>query len=184
MEKKEILSLPLQISELSKVLVFSSVSILSFFVPFSLGHPQWFVGIIVNACLFLSVIFLPVKLYLPLIILPSIGVLSRGLIFGLLTQLLFLFIPFIWLGNLALIFIFKKFYLRYGFLLSMILASFSKFLILFFIANIYFKISFVPQVFLQTMGLSQLFTALAGGIVSYVIFKIYGKINTGTKRTN
>jgi len=109
-EKEITLSLPLQISEMKANLVFASVSILSFFAPFAFGHPQWLVGTIVNACLFLGAVYLPKKYYIPLAVLPSLGVLARGLVFGPFTYFLVYFLPFIWLGNLILILVFKKIY--------------------------------------------------------------------------
>lgn len=203
-EKSTTLSLPLQIPELSKVLVFASVSILSFFVPFAFGHPQWLVGTIVNACLFLGTMFLPQKYFLPLAVLPSLGVLARGIIFGPFTYFLVYFLPFIWLGNLILILAFRNVYefqlkrdpisskvknvfsklLEIGSLIG--LPAFAKFLFLFLIANIYFKFSIVPKLFLTAMGLNQLATALAGGVGAFVIFKIYtgyGKFFSGSKKT-
>ena len=181
-ERITTLNLPLQISEMKKFLVFAAVSILSFFVPFSLGHPQWLVGTVVNACLFLEAGFLPKKYFLPLAVLPSLGVLARGLVFGPFTYFLVYFLPFIWLGNLILILVFrlssKLTVVNFddkGFIFAVILAAFAKFLFLFLIANIYFKFSIVPALFLNSMGLNQLATALAGGTVSLLIFKLYGQ---------
>lgn len=167
MEKDLTTSLPIQISEFAQVLFFAGVSILSFFVPFAFGHPQWLVGTVVNASLFSGAIYLPKKYFLPLIIFPSLGVLARSLVFGPFTYFLVYFLPFIWLGNLVLILVFK----RTGF----VAASAAKFLFLFIFANIYFSFHLVPKLFLQTMGIFQLLTALAGGAISYLIFKFYAR---------
>jgi hypothetical protein len=129
-----------------------------------LGHPQWLVGTVVNACLFSGAIYLPRKYILPLAIFPSLGVLARGLIFGPFTWFLVYFLPFIWLGNLILIIVSKKF--------NLIFAAFTKFLFLFLVANIYFSFHIVPKVFLVTMGLNQLATALAGGFIILLWLKI------------
>lgn len=180
-EKTLTLGLPIALAGRKAVLISSAVFLLSFFVPFMLGHPQWLVGTIVNACLFLSATFLSKKMYLPLIILPSLGVLARGVIFGPLTAFLIYFLPFLWLGNLLLIIVFRRtYYLKYPF--SVFIASAVKYLFLFSVAGIYFKLGFVPAVFLQAMGLNQLSTALAGGIMSYIIFSIYGQYIAGNKR--
>jgi hypothetical protein len=175
MEQKEglTISLPLQISELAQVLFFAGISVLSFFVPFGLGHPQWLVGTAVNACLFLSVIYLPRKYYLPFVILPSLGVLARGIIFGPFTLFLVYFLPFIWLGNVVLILVFKNLYSRAGFIFSGILASVAKFLLLFLTANLCFNFHWVPKLFMQAMGLNQLVTALSGGLISFILWKSY-----------
>ena len=69
MEEKTLsISFPINLSAVASSLVFAGLSILSIIIPFSLGHPQLLVGTIVNACLFLAVIFLPSKYYLPLAI--------------------------------------------------------------------------------------------------------------------
>lgn len=179
-EKVLVKSLPFHVSELAPGMIFAEVSILCFFAPFGLGHPQWLVGTAVNACLFLTALFLPKKYFLPMAILPSLGVLARGLVFGPLTLFLVYFLPFIWLGNLILILVFKNYikltavknaYLN--FVLVILVASVVKFLFLFLIANFYFKFHFAPKLFLTTMGLNQLATALAGGLISFLFFKIY-----------
>lgn len=177
------LSSPVILTNKVSVMVFTGIFSLSFFIPFSLGHPQWLVGTIVNTCLFLAVIFLPRKFFLPLIIFPSLGVLARGVIFGPFTPFLIYFLPFIWLSNLVLILMFKKLYFS-NYFFAIFIASAAKYLFLFAAANTYFKLHFVPAVFLQAMGTSQLFTAVTGGIISFIFFKIYGKYFSGNKRAS
>jgi len=181
--KTSSLNLPISLSIPISTLIFIGLSLLSFSISFSLGHPQWLIGTIVNACLFLSVIFLPRKFILPLMILPSLGVLSRGIIFGPFTIFLVYFLPFIWLSNLFLILVFKKFFSYLNYFSSVLIAATAKFLFLFISANLYFKFSLIPKVFLQLMGINQFLTALAGGIISWVIFNFYAKHNSGNKRT-
>ncbi|KKS21122.1 MAG: hypothetical protein UU77_C0008G0039, partial [candidate division WWE3 bacterium GW2011_GWC1_41_7] len=60
-----------------------------------------------------------------------------------------------------------------GFLISVFIASASKYLFLFITASLYFKFNFVPAVFLQAMGISQFLTAIIGGIVSFIILFFY-----------
>jgi len=173
---------PINLTKSATNLVFIAFSFLSFLIPFSLGGPQWLVGTIVNVCLFLAAVFLPKKFFLPLIIFPSLGVVGRGIIFGPFTSFLVYFLPFIWLGNLILILFFKTLYKEIGekfyyfrYFLSVFLAAAAKYLFLLTVANLYFKLHFVPAVFLQAMGISQLLTALAGGIISLIIFSMYSK---------
>lgn len=177
-QKTKTLSLPLTSS--IAILTFIGLSLLSLIFPFSLGHPQWLVGAIVNACLFLSAIFLPKKYFAPLIILPSLGVLGRGIIFGPFTYFLVYFLPFIWFGNLILILFFKKLYRTFDsklshsrFFLAVFCASAVKFLFLMAVANLYFGLNLVPKLFLQVMGINQLFTALAGGAIAWFILNFY-----------
>ncbi len=182
-QKTSSLNLPVSLSAPIPILIFIGLSLLSFSIPFSLGHPQSLVGTIVNACLFLTAIFLPRKFILPLIILPSLGVLSRGIIFGPLTMLLVYFLLFIWLANLVLILVFKKFFSHLNYFFSIFLAATAKSLFLFTIASVYFQLSLAPKIFVQLMGLNQFFTALAGGIISWIIFSFYEKYNPRNKRT-
>jgi len=183
-QKTSSLNLPISLSAPIPILIFIGLSSLSFSTPFYLGHPQWLVGAIVNTCLFLAAIFLPKKFVLPLIIFPSLGVLSRGIIFGPLTMFLVYFLPFIWLANLVLISVFKKLFLYLNYFSSVFLAATAKFLFLFMVANIYFELSLAPKIFLQLMGINQLLTALAGGAISWIIFNLYAKHNSRNKRTN
>ena len=162
-------------SDLRQIIAFSVISILSFCVPFTLGQPQWLVGTIVNACLFLGAIYLPKKYFILLAILPSLGILSRGLIFGQLTIFLVYFLPFIWLGNLILMIVFSRLIRAnkpMSFFYGVAGSALAKFLFLFILANIYFNLEIVPELFLTAMGLNQLATALTGGIIAFIVFKI------------
>jgi len=170
--KTATLNLPIELKNTIKIAAFAGISVLSFSIPFFLGYPQWLIGTIVNACLFSAAIFLPKKFFLPLIIFPSLGVLLRGVIFGPFTPFLAYFLPFIWLGNLVLILSFKKLY-SFNYPVSVFFAAFAKYLFLMIIANIYFKFQVVPAIFLQAMGLGQFLTALAGGMISLVVFNIW-----------
>lgn len=151
-------------------------------LPFSIslfwGGPQWLVGTIVNFCLYLGVILLPKKYIFPMVILPSIGVLARGLIFGPLTLFLLYFLPFIWLANLIMILIFKRLYDCRKNIWSIFIASMAKFLFLTIIAFIYIQFNLVPAAFLQLMGTMQLLTALAGGLITWYLLIVYEKIHT------
>ena len=94
------------IQENAELVVYSMVC---FFVPFLLGHPQLLVGTVVNASLILAALNLKSYKLLPIIMIPSLGVLTKGLIFGPFTIFLVYMIPFIWIGNTILVYCFKKF---------------------------------------------------------------------------
>jgi len=174
-------NLPLQVSDLASGLILAGVYSLSFFVPFALGHPQWLVGTIVNVCLFLGAVYLPKRYFIALAVLPSLGVLARGVLFGSFTMFLVYFLPFIWIGNLLLVLTTKGLFSRFGYIFSAFSACVFKFLFLFIIANICFRYDVVPAFFLHSMGLNQLSTALDGGLVAFLVFKIYGQLNTRSK---
>lgn len=155
-----------------ETVVYSAVC---FFAPFLLGHPQQVVGIVVNAMLVTAALNLKGAKLLPVITVPCLGVLSRGLVFGPLTVFLVYFIPFIWIGNAILVFSFKHFRLakkmNYWAVLAIGTALKSGFL--FASAVVLYKLGAVPAVFMASMGSMQVFTAVLGGIAAYGIH--YGK---------
>lgn len=149
-------------------------SLSCFFIPFLIGHPQFLVGSVVNAFLVLSSLNLQRHRLLPIIVLPSLGVLARGLIFGPFTVFLIYFIPFIWVGNAVIVFGFKYLYLhkKLNYLLTLIISASLKASFLFLVALILYKLHFVPAIFLTAMGITQLETALLGGFVAFVANRI------------
>ncbi len=155
--------------------------LVGFLVPFTIGHPQLLVGIVVNATLILGAVELEsVRKTVPLLFAPSLGVLARGLIFGPFTPFLAIMLPFIWLGNAILVFGISEFYrkrrINYGITLSAFSAAKAGFL--FSIAFIFVSAAILPPVFLSAMGATQLVTALAGGFVAFGLHRsgITGKL--------
>ncbi|MFH1683048.1 MAG: hypothetical protein ABIA37_04590 [Candidatus Woesearchaeota archaeon] len=145
-----------------------SYSLLAFFVPLLMGHPQFVVGTMVNAALVLAALNLKGAKLLPVILLPSLGVLSRGMIFGPFTIFLLIMIPFIWIGNSLLVFSIKEFYLRrkYNKYLSLGIGISFKVAFLFSMACVLVKASILPVLFLTAMGLTQVYTAVAGSALA------------------
>lgn len=141
-----------------------------FLVPFVFTHPQLLTGIIVNALIFTASEKLDKKAIWPILLLPSLGAVSRGMLFGPLTFFLIYFLPFIWLGNYlqASVFSFTR---EQKYSVRIILAATAKYLLLILVANIYFRLQIVPRVFVTSMGLIQLITACLGGLVSYLWLK-------------
>jgi hypothetical protein len=154
-------------------------SLIGFLVPFLLGHPQIIVGIIVNASLILAALSLKESKMLPVIIMPSIGVLCRGLIFGPYTPLLIYMIPFIWIGNALLAYLFKTMNIgsKVNSLLSLLASAAVKTAFLFLAALFFVNLKILPTLFLTTMGMMQLYTALAGGAIALAIFQIRKKFS-------
>jgi hypothetical protein len=153
-------------------------SLVAFFVPFLIGHPQLVVGIAVNAALILGATYLKGYKLLPVILLPSLGVLARGMIFGPFTMYLIYMIPFIWLGNAVFAYGFKYLMQRklekknqVANVIMPILPATVKTVFLFTSALILVKLSILPTIFLITMGVLQLVTALAGGTIAVGIIK-------------
>ncbi len=142
-----------------------------FFVPFLAGHPQFLVGTIVNAALVLAALNLRSYKILPIIIFPNVGVLTRGLIFGPFTVFLLYMVPFIWIGNSILVIAIKELNLkrRMNRLLSLGIGAAAKTLFLFAVAAVLVHFSVLPSVFLASMGMMQLYTALTGGLLAFGI---------------
>ena len=146
-------------------------SIFSFLVPFFIGHPQIAVGIIVNAMLVVSALNLKGCRLLPVIILPSIAMLSRGLLFGPFTIYLLYLIPFIWIGNSIIVFSFKffKLKLKKNYWLTLIIGAVLKSGFLFLAAFALYSLGIIPVAFLAAMGIMQLITAILGGTAAYAV---------------
>ena len=146
-------------------------SIFSFLVPFFIGHPQIAVGIIVNAMLIVSALNLKGHKLLPVIVLPSIAMLSRGMLFGPFTIYLLYLTPFIWIGNSIIVFSFKflKLRLKKNYWLALIIGAILKSGFLFLAAFALYSLGIIPAVFLAAMGVMQLVTALLGGTAAYAV---------------
>ncbi|MGV8168449.1 MAG: hypothetical protein ACP5N3_00165 [Candidatus Nanoarchaeia archaeon] len=158
-------------------------SALAFLVPFTLGHPQLIVGILVNAALVLAALNLKDYKLLPVIMLPSIAVLSRGMIFGPFTIFLIYMIPFIWIGNIILVYAFKELKLKrkMNSIVTLIIGAGAKTLFLFLCALLLVKTGMIPAPFLVSMGVLQLYTALLGGILALGIHETKKRVNAAAK---
>jgi len=150
---------------------FPILSLIAFVIPFSLGHSQITTGIFVNTLLYLSSILLPLKKSWFIAFLPAVAILARGFVFGPLTSFLVYFLPFIWLGNLVILLAPKILFLRNKQYITIIISATIKFIFLFAIANLFYSANLVPKLFLTSMGIYQLITALTGGTIAYFILK-------------
>ena len=150
--------------------------ILAFSIPFLISGPQILTGTMVNALLFIFATkqIKQNDLYL-ISFLPGLGALSNGLLFGKFTLYLLFFLPFIWLGNLVLIWSFNKVRLHTVFPLTVIIPAVIKAALLYLSAVILVGNHLVPKVFLSSMGMVQTLTALLGGIIVSVLFRIAGR---------
>ncbi|MCX8190264.1 MAG: hypothetical protein N3F05_03510 [Candidatus Diapherotrites archaeon] len=159
-------------SEFYKMLEGICYGLFCFFLPFVLSHSQQqlIVGILVNTMLVVSALRLKLHYTLPVVLLPSLGVVSAGLLFGNLTRYVILLVPFIWLGNFALVFVFKKMAKR-PFYIKAVLASALKATWLGLSAFTLIQFSLIPKALLFPMSLMQLITALAGSLVAFTVLK-------------
>lgn len=154
-------------------------SALCFLIPFFIGHPQLLVGTIVNASLILGALNIKNLKLLPIIILPSLAVLSRGLIFGPFTIFLVYMIPFIWIGNSLLVYTFKQLNLnkKVNKWFTLAAGALIKTLFLFVSAFVLVNLKILPPPFLVAMGLFQFYTAIMGGILAISVQAIKKKVS-------
>lgn len=152
--------------ENTELIIYTSIC---FFLPFFLHQSQYLTGTIINTALVLSALRLKTNKLLPIIIMPSLGVLMAGLLFGTLTNYLLYLIPFIWIGNASLIYFVRKINKK---LVSLPVATVIKAGFLFSATFILVKLTLIPSAFLVAMGPIQLLTSLSGGTIAFGINKI------------
>lgn len=160
-----------EFSQLHENVEFAVYCMLSFFVPFFLAGPQLLVGSIVNCALVLGALNLRGWKIMPIILLPSIGVLFAGIIFSELTSSLIYMMPFIWAGNAILVLAVKYLALRKNMnkVSALVLSSVMKAGLMFVSAFALSVYGFVPAALLGAMGILQLQTALIGGGAALLI---------------
>ena len=155
-----------------KVLTFFEVSLWGtmVMVPLLLPGPQLVVGSVINMALVVGAMRLDQKRWWMMVILPSLTVMMRGVLFGSLTSFLIYFLPMIWLGNWVLM---KVICLleRRAWWERMLVASLAKMLILWMGASLYFSLEIVPLMFVTAMGVMQGITAVLGGVGAQLILK-------------
>ncbi len=163
-----------RIGERVMALEFSLISLIAFAIPMLLSHPQIITGSIVNAILIYSSLRFRAKYILPLIVLPSISAVVKGMLFGPATPLLIFLMPFIWVGNAAIIYAMKDMFVekKKHYILSLIMGAFIKALIIgggAFIVSQFIKL---PTILLIGMSIMQIITATIGGLLVYIGMKL------------
>jgi hypothetical protein len=140
-------------------------AMVAFSLPFILGHEQLLVGSVVNCALVLAALNLRGARLLPVILLPSIGALLAGMIFGPQSTSLLYMLPFIWIGNTMLVFAVKELALsrKKNRLAALSAGAFAKSAFLFVSALVLLSFGLVPMQFITAFGVFQLATALCGG---------------------
>ncbi|GFP78472.1 ECF transporter S component [Clostridium fungisolvens] len=142
------------------------------------GINQFLVGPIVNAVLILATFICGARLGALVAVLTPI----LAWVVGQLATAMAPFIPFIVVGNLIYILIFSVLKnKKYGLYIGIILGSFIKFVFLSFSASNILKVIDIgiPKKILEklaiSMGVPQLITALAGGIIAIILIKLLYK---------
>lgn len=141
------------------------VYVLAFTVPFIFKQPQLLIGSIINFMLVFSISKYGFKKIIPVLFLPSLASFLNGVLFGVFTPYLLYLMPFIVLSNLILVLTVKYVKVKY---LNVGIAALLKACFLFSAAYILFNTIHIPEIFLNTMGLIQLYTALIGGTLASI----------------
>jgi len=147
-----------------EMLELAALSFLAFAIPFLFPGPQLLTGVIVNSFLvFAALRFRGAKL-LPVILLPSLGALANGFVFGPLTIFLIYLIPFIWMGNFLFVYGIKRLALERGmsFWGAGVASAFVKSVAVFIPAYALFFFGALPEAMLVPMGIVQFATAIGG----------------------
>lgn len=154
----------------------AAYAFLCFIVPFAFGHAQLFTGTAVNAILIFSSLRLGFSRTLPAVIMPSLGVLAAGALFGPMTPVLLYMIPSIWLGNavIAAAFTHLRPALKMRYPTALIAGGILKSGLLFASAFALFSIGLAPSALLIAFGPFQLLTALLGGAAAYAGIRAAG----------
>ena len=162
-------------TELFEIVLYTVVA---FFLPFLVGHPQIVVGVLVNTLLITSALNIKGYKLLPVIISPALGALSRGILFGPFTVFLLYMIPFIWIGNSILVYAFKWINLdkKVNYWVTLLMGAVVKAGFLFVVAYLLVSMKILPALFLTTMGIFQFYTAILGGIIAFGFQKAKKKI--------
>lgn len=139
----------------------------AFLIPAIFSAPQLVTGTIINALLLIASAKLSKRELLPVLILPSIGAVTHGVVFGPQTIFLYYFLPCIWLSNYLYVTLFST----RRFLVRVLMSSIVKYFVLMIAARIYFSSGIVPAVFITSMGLVQFVTAMSGGFIASIIYE-------------
>jgi hypothetical protein len=145
--------------------------LLAFAVPFAVSHPQWLTGTLVNCFLLLAAVTCSRRPLAGVIVLPSIGAVANGLLFGTFTTFLLWFLPFIWIGNWIFVTVFEHMRDTVRGAPAMIIGAVLKTALLGATALVLVRLSLVPSIFLTAMSVFQLVTALTGGFLALGILR-------------
>ena len=142
---------------------------LAFLIPFLLKGPQILTGTLINFLLIIGISQFKLKHVLPILIVPSLSAYLSQALFGTVTVYLIYLIPFITVSNLILVLLYSKIKNK---LLSIIISSLGKSIFLFLSTMLLINIISLPSIFLSTMGIMQLYTAIMGSTLATLTMKV------------
>ena len=147
----------------------SLLYILSFLIPFLLKGPQLLTGTLINFLFIIGISQFKLKQILPILLIPSLSAYLSHTLFGTVTIYLLYLIPFIAISNLIFVFLYSRFKNKVK---SIIVSSLFKSGFLFISTLILLNLISLPNIFLTTMGIIQLYTAILGSILATLTIKI------------
>lgn len=150
-----------------------SIYTLSFAIPLLIGKPQLLVGSSINFLITLTVLKYGFKKSIPVLLTPSLVATGTGLLFGGATLFLLYLMPFIMLSNILLSYSISK----QKNVLGILGGIFLKVLFLYTATYILVQTINLPNIFLTSMGLIQIYTALIGGGIAFLLFTISRRKN-------
>ncbi len=143
-----------------------SIYTLSFAIPLLIGKPQLLVGSSINFLITLTVLKYGFKRSIPVLLTPSLVATGTGLLFGGATLFLLYLMPFIMISNILLAYSISK----QKNILGILIGIFLKVFFLYSATYILVQTIGLPNIFLTSMGLVQIYTALIGSSIAFGIF--------------
>ncbi len=149
-----------------------TIYLFAFLIPLVVGHPQLLVGSAINFLIIFSTLRYGFKRSIPVLVTPSLVATGTGLLFGGATIFLVYLLPFIILSNIFLSFTISKQSNIWGIFLGIVF----KVIFLYTATSILVNTVGLPSIFLTSMGLIQIYTALIGGSIAFVLNTFTHKI--------
>lgn len=156
--------------DLNTVLL-STLYIFSFLIPLLISKPQILVGSTINFLIVYTTLKYGFKKAIPILLIPSLVATGRGLLFGSATIFLVYLLPFIMISNGIL----SLSIIKIKGILGVVIGCVLKVIFLYLATYILVNTISLPSIFLTTMGISQLYTALIGSGVALILYLLTNK---------
>lgn len=145
--------------------------LIGFVVPFCISGPQLVTGSFVNMLLVTYAVTTRRKFDVFMCVLPSVGAIGNGILFGTLTPYLLYFLPFIWISNMLYIRAIAT-WRSYDMPFRVMGAATMKSGVLLLSSTVLVGLHVVPRAFILGMGIIQFVTALTGGFLALGLLRM------------
>lgn len=169
---------------MTPILLPSLIKLLFSEFPVVIVNTQYIVGSIINASLIVAGINVRgFKKIIALITLPSIYAMSSGLILGSSSIFTVYMIPFIWIGNFTLIYLYKYLFVskKISYTITSLVSVLAKAAIIFAGFNLLILLTSLDQnnmllnAMTLAMGINQVITGTIGSVIAFTIIKLFYK---------